>query len=162
MHPWAVLQILILLLVANGTPVILKRIWGDRFSYPLDGGLKLWDGRRLLGQSKTIRGVLSSIVVTSACAPVIGLEWPIGAIVGSASMIGDLLSSFLKRRLRLAPSSRATGLDQIPESLLPFLACYSKFALTVADIVVGVMLFFIGEIILSRLLYKFRVRNHPY
>lgn len=162
MHPLAILQILGLLLAANGTPVVLKRIWGDRFSYPLDGGLKLCDGQRLLGQSKTIRGVLSSILVTSACAPIIGLEWTVGAIVGSTSMGGDLFSSFLKRRLRFAPSSRATGLDQVPESLLPFLTCYSILALTVADIVIGVVLFFIGEIMLSRLMYRLHVRRHPY
>ena len=85
-----------------------------------------------------------------------------GALVGSAAMAGDIFSSFVKRRLRLPPSSRATGLDQIPESLFPLLACRSVLALTVADIAIGVVLFFVGEIVLSRLLYRLRVRAHPY
>lgn len=77
-------------------------------------------------------------------------------------MAGDLFSSFLKRRLHLPPSSRATGLDQIPESLFPLLACHWMLALTVVDIAVGVALFFIGELVVSRVLYKFRARRHPY
>jgi hypothetical protein len=36
---------------------------------------------------------------------------------------GAPLSSFIKRRLALVPSSQAIGLDQIPESLFPLLAC---------------------------------------
>jgi hypothetical protein len=77
-------------------------------------------------------------------------------------MAGDLLSSFCKRRLGRAPSSRATGLDQIPESLLPLLACPQALALTVADILVGCGLFFAGELLLSRLLFKLRLRERPY
>ena len=108
-----------------------------------------------------MRGVVLSILVTSACAPIVGLEWKIGAVVGSAAMAGDLFSSFLKRR-RLPASSRTTGLDQIPESLFPLVACRPMLALTVADIAVCVAVFFIGELVLSRLLYKLRVRNQPF
>ena len=157
-----ILQLLVLVFVANGTPVIVKRVWRQRFSYPIDCGVEFFDGQRLLGPSKTMRGVLSSVLVTSACAPLVGLEWKIGAVVASAAMAGDLFSSFVKRRLGLAPSSRATGLDQIPESLFPLLSCRSMLALTVADIAMGVVLFFIGEVVLSRLLYRLRVRGHPY
>ncbi len=162
MQPLVILQLLILLLLANGTPVIAKRIWGRRFAYPLDGGISFFDGRRLFGPSKTVRGIVSSVLVTTAVAPVFGLEWKIGAAVGSAAMVGDLCSSFVKRRLHRPPSSRATGLDQIPESLFPLLLCRSTLSLTIADIAVGVGLFFAGEIVLSRLLYKLRVRDHPY
>jgi len=162
MQPLVILQLLILLLLANGTPVIAKRVWGHRFSYPLDGGVRFLDGQPLFGPSKTVRGILLSILVTSACAPIVGLEWKIGAVVGSTAMAGDLFSSFLKRRLRLPSSSRATGLDQIPEALFPLLACRSVLALTITDIVVGVVVFFIGGIVLSRLLYKLGLRNHPY
>ena len=37
-------------------------------------------------------------------------------MAATMAMVGDLLSSFVKRRLKFQPSSRATGLDQIPES----------------------------------------------
>jgi len=37
-------------------------------------------------------------------------------------MLGDAVASFIKRRFGTAPSSRATGLDPIPEALLTLLA----------------------------------------
>ncbi len=77
-------------------------------------------------------------------------------------MAGDLLSSFLKRRLNLPPSSKATGLDQIPESLIPLLACREVVDLSAADIAVAVGVFFVGEIVLSRLFYALKLRERPY
>jgi CDP-diglyceride synthetase len=162
MHFPVILQLLVLLLVANGTPVIAQRVLGNRISYPLDGGVTLSDGQSLFGRSKTIRGLLLALVMTSAAAPAIGLEWTIGAAVGSAAMAGDLLSSFLKRRLRLSPSSRAMGLDQVPESLFPFLLCRPMLDLTWADVVVGVAIFFVSGLVLSRVLYRLGVRGQPY
>ena len=162
MHPLTVVQLLILLTSANGAPVIAKLMLRDRFSLPLDGNRKFVDGKPLLGHAKTIRGVLIAIIVAAAIAPLIGLTFELGLLVGATAMAGDLLSSFLKRRLGRAPSSRATGIDQVPESLLPLLACKQALALTWADIVVGCGLFFVGEILLSRLLFRLRLRERPY
>ena len=77
-------------------------------------------------------------------------------------MVGDLFSSFVKRRLNFPPSSRALGLDQVPESLLPMLAGREALSLTIADIALAVGIFFVGELILSRLLYKVHLRDEPY
>jgi CDP-2,3-bis-(O-geranylgeranyl)-sn-glycerol synthase len=157
-----IVQLVILLAVANGAPVIATRIFGERFSYALDDGVEFIDGRPLFGKSKTIRGIVVSILSSALVAPLLGLGWKIGVAVGSAAMAGDLVSSFVKRRLDLAPSSRATGLDQIPESLLPLLACRAALALSVLDIAIGVATFFVGEVVLSLLLYKAHIRDRPY
>ena len=162
MQPVVVLQLLFLLMLANGTPVIAKKILGARLSYPLDGNLRFADRRPLLGRSKTVRGVVLAVLVTTGAAPVVGLSWITGLLVGSCAMAGDLISSFTKRRLDLPPSSRASGLDQIPEALLPLLACRSLLSLTAADIGLCVGLFFIGEVVFSRLLYLVRLRDRPY
>ena len=162
MHPWPILQLLVLLMLANGTPLIAKKILDERLAYPLDGGVEFLDGRPLFGRSKTIRGVVLAVLVTTAGAPLIGLDWGIGALVGSLAMAGDLVSSFLKRRMALPPSSRASGLDQLPEALFPLLVCRNPLSLTIADIGVTAALFFIGEVLLSRVFYAFRLRDQPY
>jgi CDP-2,3-bis-(O-geranylgeranyl)-sn-glycerol synthase len=77
-------------------------------------------------------------------------------------MAGDLFSSFVKRRMGLAPSSRAVGLDQIPESLFPMLAGAGIYGLSVADVGLAVAIFFVGEVVVSRLLYRMRLRDRPY
>ena len=153
---------LTLLVLANGTPVVAKKILDEHLAYPLDGGVQVVDGRPLLGRSKTIRGVVLAVLVTTAGAPLVGLEWTVGFLVGSLAMAGDLLSSFLKRRMALPPSSRASGLDQVPEALFPLLACRNPLSLTMVDIAAGVGLFFIGEVLLSRVFYALRLRDRPY
>ena len=156
------LQLLILLTLANGSPVIAKWIFGKYCSWPLDGNIKFVDKRPLFGASKTVRGILVSIIVTSVCAPLLGLTLTIGFLVATTAMAGDLSSSFLKRRFDLPPSSKAVGLDQIPESLLPLLVCRQALALTILDIAVATAVFFIGETVLSRVLFRLHVRDRPY
>lgn len=162
MHPLLVVKLLLLLMLANGTPVMLKGILGDRLAHPLDGGLKLGDGRPLFGTSKTVRGILLSLLVTSAGAWVISLGWKIGLVVSAVAMAGDLCSSFLKRRIALAAGGRATGLDQIPESLFPLLVVRGMLSLGAWDVAAGVVLFFAAELLLTALLYRLHLREHPY
>jgi CDP-2,3-bis-(O-geranylgeranyl)-sn-glycerol synthase len=135
---------------------------GDCFAIPIDGGSKFVDGRPVLGSSKTVRGIFFSILVTSVFAPVISLDWKIGFLVASVAMAGDLFSSFLKRRINLPAGGKATGLDQLPESLLPLIVCRSALLLTALDIVAGVAIFFVCDLLLSSLLYHFHLRDHPH
>jgi CDP-archaeol synthase len=162
MQPILILQLLVLLTVANGIPVIVKKLSGKLFAQSLDGGVIFLDRQPLFGSSKTIRGILFSIILTTAFAPLIGLEWKIGVVVAIMAMTGDLFSSFLKRRMKLPSSSQAIGLDQIPESLFPVLACQPMLGLTVLDIVVVVALFFIAGNLLSVLLFKWGIRDRPF
>jgi CDP-2,3-bis-(O-geranylgeranyl)-sn-glycerol synthase len=162
MQPILILQLLVLLTVANGIPVIVKKLSGKLFAQSLDGGVIFLDRQPLFGSSKTIRGILFSTILTTAFAPLIGLEWKIGVVVAIMAMTGDLFSSFLKRRMKLPSSSQAIGLDQIPESLFPVLACQPMLGLTVLDIIVVVALFFIAGNLLSVLLFKWGIRDRPF
>lgn len=162
MQTLLVLKLLILLTIANGAPVIAKRVLRERLAWPLDGGARFLDGRPLFGASKTIRGLVLAVAATTAIAPLLALPPGIGALVGAGAMAGDLLSSFTKRRLDYKPSSRATGLDQIPESLIPTLLCVPDLALRATDVAAVVVAFFVGEIVLSRLLFHLRIRDRPY
>ena len=162
MHLEALIKVLILVTLANAIPVLAKRLFEGRLAYPLDGNLKWFDGHPLFGSSKTLRGIVLSLALTAAAAPLLGLDAGIGLLAAASAMAGDLVSSFTKRRLGLAPSSRATGLDQIPESLLPLLACSWALGLNALDIVVGVAIFMFGGIVLSRVFYRLRLRDRPY
>jgi hypothetical protein len=159
---WAIMRMLFLLTLANGAPVVAKKVFGDRLSRALDNGARFLDGQPLFGASKTIRGIIFSVLVTVVGGYVLGLRGKTGALIGSIAMSGDVFSSFLKRRMRLPVSSRAIGLDQIPESLFPLLACRRALSLTVSDIAVAVITFLISELLISRVLYKFRLRDRPY
>lgn len=89
-----VLKLLALLAVANGTPVFVNSVLHGRFAHAVDGGARFFDGRRLFGDSKTIRGVVTSIGLSAACSPVLGLPLKAGLIVGALAMAGDLFPAF--------------------------------------------------------------------
>lgn len=160
--PLVAVKVLLLLLAANGSPVLGKRLLGDRLAVPLDGGLRFFDGRPLLGSSKTVRGVLLSLVATGILAPLLGLPWTLGVGFAAASMAGDLLSSFFKRRLKLAPSAQALGLDQIPEALVPMWLYRTDLGLDGTDVAVLVGVFIVGELLVSKLMFRLGVREQPY
>jgi len=143
---------LLMLLIANGTPVLAGHLLGRRLARAVDGGRLAPDGRPWLGVSKTVRGVLLSVAATAASAAVLDLGWSTGVVFGSLAMGGDLLSSFIKRRLGLPPSSRAPGLDQIPEALLPLSGCVAALGLKGWDIPLLVAAFWLLDELLSRLL----------
>ena len=161
-HPFLIAQLLLLLALANGAPLIAKKVFGTALAFPLDNGVTLADGQPVFGHSKTIRGVGLSIAVTTLGAPWTGLSPVAGLLVSAVAMIGDLLSSFIKRRMKLAPSSMALGLDQIPESLLPAIAAGLALPVTMLDAAIVAGLFFIGELAASRALFALNIRDRPY
>lgn len=159
--PWLIARTLLLLGIANGTPVFATKLLKDRLNVPLDGGLRFMDGRPLFGASKTARGFVLAVVCTTLAAPPLGLDWMVAAQLAALSMLGDLMSSFVKRRLGRPLHSAAFGLDQIPESLLPLLLLHQTLGLTAADITAIVVLFVVLELVLSRLLYALNIRDRP-
>lgn len=162
LHLWPIVQCLTILTLAHGAPVIAKKLLGEWLAWPIDGGWLFWDGQPLFGRSKTLRGIVLAISASMAGGPLVGLDMRTGVLIGTYAMAGDLLSSFLKRRLCLAPSAAAPGLDQVPESFLPLLAVKSLIGLSHWDMLVGVGAFWVGELLVSRLLYAVRIRDRPY
>jgi CDP-2,3-bis-(O-geranylgeranyl)-sn-glycerol synthase len=62
----------------------------------------------------------------------------------------------------MAPGSQALGLDQLPESLLPLLAVAGPLAISATEIMATVVTFFVLELLISRVLFRLRLRKHPY
>ena len=91
MDLWPILQSLVFLTFANGTPVIAKRLFGSYLAFPLDAGVHFVDGRPLLGPSKTVRGVVLSVAITAAAAPVLGVSVATGALLACLAMLGDMI-----------------------------------------------------------------------
>ena len=156
------LQVLLLVIVANGAPLAAKAILGEKLSVPLDAGHIFSDGRPLFGTSKTVRGLVVGVGAGALCALLLGFDWTIGLLIGAAALAGDLVSSFIKRRMDLAPGSQVVGLDHIPESLVPALVAMPLVGLTLFDVAVVTALFAAGGLISSLVLAKLRPENQPH
>ncbi len=152
---------LFLLIVANSAPIITRNLLGKRGNWPVDGGIVYRDRRPLFGPTKTMRGMLASVCATGLAALLVNTDFVAGALFGLCSMLGDLGSSFIKRRLGVESSASVLGLDQGLEALCPILEFRVRFDLQVADILAISTAFFVLDLVLSPLLYRLNIRNRP-
>jgi CDP-2,3-bis-(O-geranylgeranyl)-sn-glycerol synthase len=132
---------LLWLAVSNTAPWAAGLLLGKTWSAPMDMGLVLPDGERLLGSHKTWRGLVVGSVACSLAACLTGFSLISGAGFGAASLLGDALSSCAKRRMRLRPGQNVPGLDQLPEALLPLCLFGSSLHLGLVDIAVVAVTF---------------------
>ncbi len=156
------LPLLLLIIIANGAPILARRLLKNSFELAVDFGQKLPDKNRLFGSSKTWRGISASLLATPLAAWLMGHSPETGLLIASYAIAGDLFSSFIKRRLSMKPSSMAPLLDQVPESLLPAYMLMAEFNLDSSAVTLLVLIFIIIELLLSHILYRYGVRKQPY
>lgn len=163
MQEWRLEIFLLLWLVCiNGAPILLARLAGQKFNYPVDGNRQFIDGRPLLGASKTFRGLVAALGVAVLMGSLFAMPLAVSLMFGALSMVGDMTSSFIKRRLGMVPSSMALGLDQIPEALFPLMGCQAFLMLDNAQIALIVVAFLVVELLLSPILFWLKIRATPY
>lgn len=140
-----------LLVAAALSGVVLRFDLFPKLRRPIDAG-RTFRGRRLLGDSKTWRGVVVAIV---GCITAVALQKHViagrigsiavvdyrsvdvllfGAAMGGGAMAGELPNSFVKRRLGIAPGETTNGVlavvfyawDQLDllTTTWPLLACW--------------------------------------
>ncbi len=135
-------KIVIFLLLINITPVLLSIILGDVGNQPIDFGFSLKNGRQLLGAHKTIRGFIGAIVVGGILGFFMEFPVSISLLAASLSMLGDLLSSLIKRQLGLEPGVRIVILDQVFEASFPIAFFYKADYLSL-PLAIACLLFFV-------------------
>lgn len=73
-----------------------------------------------------------------------------GLVFSLAALLGDSVTSFIKRRLGLVSGGHAPGLDQVLESLLPLLVVQQRLDLALSGILSVVLTFIILDLIFWR------------
>jgi CDP-2,3-bis-(O-geranylgeranyl)-sn-glycerol synthase len=131
--------------------VLAALVFRHRASWPIDAGRVLRDGQRLLGSSKTWRGLLCSALAAAVTAIALGLDPALGVVFAALAMTGDLGTSFLKRRCRLPSGASVLGLDQLPEALLPLWMLQARLDLELHAMMVTAALFLVLDLIGTRL-----------
>ncbi len=100
---------------ANASPVIFSRMNLFGLRRPLDGGKVAWDGKRWLGDGKTVQGILLGPLVGVLFGFLLrGYSTPLaGFLLGFGALFGDLVGSFLKRRFGMPRGANAGLLDRL-------------------------------------------------
>ena len=96
---------------ANATPVVLG---GGR---PIDCDKKFRDGKPIFGSHKTFRGFFLGLAVGTLVGLGLNFEFQYNLLLGFmtslGALVGDLIKSFIKRRLNLAPGKSLPVADQL-------------------------------------------------
>jgi uncharacterized protein len=145
-------KILLILLSANTAPILFGALFPKARRRPLDNGRRLADGRPLLGAHKTLWGLLSGIGAAGIIGFLLGVSLTMGLLIGLVSLLGDLLTSFLKRRLGLLEGETAHLFDHLLEGALPLLLCKPFFSISWALVLVILGLFITCGLLGSRIL----------
>ncbi|AKG39165.1 hypothetical protein MA03_07865 [Infirmifilum uzonense] len=119
--------------VANAAPVptvyFLRKLGGK--THPLDLGLNFIDGKRVLGDNKTLEGFIGGLSAGSLVGAGLQLwglhSFPLALILSFGALAGDLAGAFVKRRLGLKPGDPAPLLDQL-DFVLGATILYQLFA----------------------------------
>ncbi len=119
-----------LAMVANAAPVMVKPVIDKFGRHRVDFGKKAWDGRDIFGRNKSWEGIVAAIVMSVLASTIfIYFEknpWWVayGFISAVGAMCGDLLNSFMKRRLSLGPGECFIPCDQLSFLLVAHMFLY--------------------------------------
>lgn len=158
--------------VANSVPPLANKIPGLRnWKTPIDGGCK-FRGKRLFGQNKTWRGIITGTALAGVTAvflyPALGgdanrsLEFFImGAAIGFGALLGDAVESFFKRQLNIASGNSLLIFDQIDYVIgaMLFSLPFGRFALE--DYLAVIIVYITGHFIISYLSFKAGIKEKP-
>jgi CDP-2,3-bis-(O-geranylgeranyl)-sn-glycerol synthase len=92
--------------IANATPVLLGG------GSPIDGGRTWVDDQPLFGDHKTVRGTFSGIIVGIAVG-ILQMQPLRGVLLSVGAIGGDIVISFIKRRIKLKPGAMFPIADQM-------------------------------------------------
>jgi CDP-2,3-bis-(O-geranylgeranyl)-sn-glycerol synthase len=145
---------------ANAVPVIAGG------GTPMDFGKKFFDGKRIFGNNKTLRGFFFGFAVGMAVGIVelILFDYPFLFAVLSplGALLGDLTAAFLKRRLGIAPGDLLPIIDQV-DFVIGALFFSLPLAMVSLELAFAVMIITPPIHLLTNFLaYKLKLKKNPW
>ncbi len=154
---------------ANAFPPLM------RGKTPIDKG-KMFRGTRLLGDGKTIEGLIGGIIfgVFIGSIEIFGqsyipaeyslasMTFPIVFMLSIGAMAGDLIGSFIKRRMKMKRGESAPFMDQLGFLLATLVFAAPFFILPATHMLVLVILTPIIHWLANVLGYCIKVKKHPW
>jgi hypothetical protein len=144
-------RILVLLWGINLAPPLAAFALEDRWATPIDRGRRFSDGAALFGSHKTFRGLLAGLLTGPLLGALLLFPVWVGLVSGLLCMLGDVLTSFVKRRFKLAPGSELPALDHCLEGILPLGILSLHLQLSLGQTLLILLLFLLGGWYGSRL-----------
>jgi len=158
--------------VANAVPVVFGG------GAKIDFGRKFYDGRRVLGDGKTVNGLVSGLAfgtLAGLClalalpsdflpfAPSLNAKIVVSFMLALGALIGDLVGSFFKRRMGVERGEPSMLMDQLLFLFfaLAFAASYYPLP-SIYALVVLVLLTFLLHVLFNALAHKLKLKSVPW
>ena len=175
-----ILQVFYLMLpayFANMAPVIVKGSFKS-LKIPLDFNKKI-NKKPILGENKTFRGlifgVLFAVIIAylqfllhnnNILADIAIIDYSnwllIGFLLGFGAIFGDLVESYVKRRMNYEPGRSFVPFDQIDFVIGALIFVYPLVILSLDKIVVMLFLSFILHIIVNHIAFYMNIRREKW
>jgi CDP-2,3-bis-(O-geranylgeranyl)-sn-glycerol synthase len=167
-------------MAANMAPVFAARYnWLSVLDKPLDGHLCV-RGRRVLGDNKTIRGLVVGVLfgalfgyiqsllytttqwavalsLVSYASPVFAMG--LGGLLGFGALVGDAIKSCIKRGIDIAPGKQLPAFDQIDFVLGASAVAWMMTDITITHIAIALMTIGVGSFVISYIGVALRIKK---
>lgn len=157
--------------VANAIPPIANKIpvW-NRWKTPVDFG-KSYQGKRLTGDNKTWRGIVTGALIAGLVAVGVSRAVPetiindhvflTGFLLGLGALVGDACESFIKRQRGIKP-----GVSWRPWDQVDYIAGALLFVMPIAplplwSVLTIILVYFPGHFVVAYIGYKLGLKSTP-
>lgn len=161
---------------ANMAPVIVKKI--NFLKIPIDFNKKIND-KPIFGKNKTFRGLVFGIIFAMIITYLQSLlyknglfveisitdysNWGlIGFLMGFGAIFGDLVESFVKRRLNYEPGKSFVPFDQLDFVVGALIFVYPLVTLSLNKIIIILLLSFVLHVIVNHFAFYMGIRKEKW
>lgn len=164
---------------ANAAPVFVSKIPAlKNWNAPMDFG-RSFRGKRIFGEHKTWRGLVSAVLIGGATGSMIFLIYPqsaselslvsqpavqmtaFGALLGGGALLGDAVKSFFKRRVSVGPGESWFPFDQTDYIIGGLAASLFIVRLSIIEYAAILFVWFALHIIAVYAGYRLGLRDKP-
>jgi len=147
--------------IANIVPGLVKKM--GFLDYPIDFN-KTFGGKRVFGSHKTWRGLLFGILSASLITLLQSRGLLVGFIIGTGTLFGDLVGSFIKRRLGLKPGGKNLLIDEMPGTIfaLVFAALFNLLTINIYQCLFLIIINLPLHILANKFWYKIGIKEVPW
>lgn len=167
--------------LANATPVFAKRVsFLKKLDYPIDF-YKTYKGIRIFGDHKTMRGLITGIIVAILTAGIqmaiynnspelrnaLGFDFSsinffvYGFLAGFGALIGDAIKSFFKRRVNIKPGATWFPFDQIDYIIGGIVFLIPLIRLSFLDYLATFIVWFAMHLISTYIGFLLKLKDKP-
>ena len=154
---------------ANMVPPLFKKV--DFLNYPIDFKKKI-NGKRILGDNKTVRGFVFGIIISVLITFIIDYSLNIkiytnnvlgdlflGGLIGFFALFFDSIESFFKRQKNIEPGESFIPFDQTDWVFGSSLLLYSIGKINIVEFLEALIIFFFIHVLVKHTSYYLGIEN---